>query len=72
MTRLGTLRVRADGGRQLLDFLRSRGESQAAREGLIEDLYRYGLEGQNLQLITTDGCDGLAAALQTVYPQVLH
>jgi len=36
--------VRADGSRQLLGFLRSRGESQAAWEGLLEDLYRRGLK----------------------------
>ena len=64
--------VRGDGSRQLLGFLRSRGESQAAWEGLLEDLYRRGLEGKNLKLIVTDGCEGLAAALRTVYPRVLH
>src|SRR5438093_3807435 len=64
--------VRRDGSRQLLSFLRSQGESQAAWEGLLQDLYRRGLEGQNLLLVVTDGCPGLAAALQTVYPQVLH
>lgn len=64
--------VRADGSRQLLGFLRSRGESQAAWEGLLMDLYRRGLEGRNLQLIITDGCEGLAAAIQTVYSQVKH
>ena len=64
--------VRADGSRQLLGFLRSRGESQAAWEGLLMDLYRRGLKGRNLQLIITDGCEGLAAALQIVYPQVPH
>jgi putative transposase len=64
--------VRRDGSRQLLGFLRSQGESQAAWEGLLEDLYRRGLEGKNLLLIVTDGCPGLATALQTVYPQVPH
>lgn len=64
--------VRADGSRQLLAFVRSPGESQAAWEGLLEDLYRRGLEGNHLQLIVTDGSGGLAAALQTVYPRVLH
>lgn len=34
------------------------------------DLYRRGLEGRQLQLVVTDGCPGLAAALQTVYPRV--
>ena len=64
--------VRANGSRQLLAFLRSQGESQSAWEGLLEDLYRRGLHGENLQLILTDGCAGLAAAIQTVYPRVLH
>lgn len=64
--------VRRDGSRQLLAFLRSSGESQAAWEGLLEDLYRRGIEGCNLQLIVTDGCPGLAAAIQTVYPHVAH
>lgn len=64
--------VRANGTRQLLAFTRSTGESQAAWEGLLIDLYRRGLEGRHLQLIVTDGCPGLAAALQTVYPRVVH
>lgn len=64
--------VKRDGTRRRLAFLRSPGESQAAWEGLRQDLYRRGLEGQNLLLIVTDGCAGLAAALQTVYPRVEH
>jgi putative transposase len=64
--------VRRDGRRQLLAFLRSQGESQSAWEGLLADLYRRGLHGVNLELILTDGCAGLAAAIQTVYPRVLH
>ena len=64
--------IRADGRRQLLAFTRSQGESQPAWEGLLHDLYRRGLEGRQLELIVTDGCPGLAAALQTVYPRVPH
>ena len=64
--------VGADGRRRLLGFQRSPGESQHAWEGLLGDLYRRGLEGRQLQLIITDGCAGLAAALQTVYPRVAH
>jgi putative transposase len=64
--------VRTNGTRQLLAFLRSAGESQAAWEGFLQDLYRRGLVGRNLLLIVTDGCPGLAAALQTVYPRVAH
>ena len=64
--------VRGDGTRQLLGFLRSQGESQAAWEGLLQDLYRRGLQGKKLQLIVTDGCAGLAAAIETVYPRAPH
>jgi putative transposase len=64
--------VKKDGRRQLLAFMRSQGESQADWEGLLNDLYRRGLEGKGLQLIVTDGCAGLAAAIQTVYPRVAH
>src|SRR6266704_2251803 len=31
-----------------------------------------GLRGANLQLVITDGCPGLARALETVYPRVRH
>ena len=64
--------VQGDGQRQLLAFLRTRGESQADWEALLNDLYRRGLEGKNLELIVTDGCAGLAAAIQNVYPRALH
>jgi len=64
--------VRTDGTRQLLAFTRSQGESQAAWEGLLQALYQRGVEGRQLTLIVTDGCPGLAAALQTVYPRVAH
>jgi len=64
--------VRQDGTRQLLAFMRSPGESQAAWEGFLNNLVSRGLSGNNLLLIVTDGCPGLAAALQTVYPRVKH
>ena len=64
--------IRQDGSRHLLAFLRSQGEGQADWEGLLQDLYRRGLEGRSLGLILTDGCAGLAAAIRTVYPRVRH
>lgn len=64
--------VKLDGTRHLLAFQRSTGESQQAWEGLLRNLYDRGLTGNCLQLIVTDGCPGLAAALQVVYPRVLH
>ncbi len=64
--------VRRDGRQHLLAFLRSQGESEADWEGLLQDLYRRGLEGKHLGLIVTDGCAGLAAAIRTVYPRARH
>ncbi len=64
--------VKHDGRRQLLAFLRSSGESQAAWEGFLNHLYQRGLTGKRLLLMVTDGCPGLAAAIQTVYPEVKH
>jgi putative transposase len=64
--------VKTDGTRRLLAFMRSRGESEADWKGLLEDMFRRGLEGKNLALVATDGCAGLAAAIKTVYPRAKH
>lgn len=64
--------VRRDGTRELLAFTRAKGESQAGWEGLLNDLFQRGLHGKNLQMVITDGCPGLARALETVYPRVRH
>jgi putative transposase len=64
--------VRADGRRQLLAFARAKSESQAGWEGLLNDLYRRGLRGARLQMVITDGCAGLAAAIPAVYPRARH
>ena len=61
--------VRANGQRQLLAFVRARGESQTAWEGFLWDLQQRGLCGRQLQLVLSDGCAGLAAAMETVYPR---
>jgi len=64
--------VRPNGQRQLLAFVRARGESQAAWEGFLWDLQQRGLAGRQLQLVLSDGCAGLAAAMETVYPRARH
>lgn len=62
--------IRPDGRRLLLDFRLATSESTAQWEAFLNDLYRRGLEGRQLRLIATDGCKGLRAALEIVYPQV--
>ncbi|HEX9016520.1 MAG TPA: IS256 family transposase [Chloroflexota bacterium] len=64
--------IRPDGTRALLDFRLAPAESTAAWEAFLEDLFRRGLEGRNLALIVTDGCPGLASAIEIVYPRAAH
>ena len=64
--------IRSDGTRELLAYTRAKSESQAGWEGLLNDLFGRGLRGRQLQLVITDGCPGLARALETVYPRARH
>ncbi len=64
--------IRSDGTRELLAYTRAKSESQAGWEGLLNDLFGRGLCGRKLQLVITDGCPGLARALETVYPRARH
>jgi len=58
------------GERRLLDHRLAKSESQASWEAFLNQLRERGLLGRHLRLITTDGCSGLHAALDVVYPYV--
>jgi transposase-like protein len=62
--------VRADGRREVIDFRQARSESRAEWEAFLWDLYRRGLKGADLWLVTVDGGKGLMAAVREVWPQV--
>ncbi len=62
--------VREDGQRELVDFLLVRSESEAHWRSLLEELWRRGLRGTKLKLISTDGNPGLIAAVELVWPRV--
>jgi len=64
--------IKRDGQRELLAFTRAQAESQNGWEGLLNDLFQRGLTGRQLQMVITDGCPGLARALETVYPRARH
>jgi putative transposase len=59
-----------DGRRRLLDFRLADSESEACWTAFLADLRERGLLGQSLKLVASDGCPGLHAALQAVYPYV--
>ena len=60
--------IREDGRKELIDFRQAKSESEHEWETFLNDLYRRGLEGENLALIITDGAPGLHRALDMVYP----
>ena len=62
--------IGVDGRRRLLDFRLADQESEACWTAFLTDLRERGLTGQRLKLVATDGCSGLHAALQAVYPFV--
>lgn len=60
--------VRRDNSKEILTFKLARGESEQEVTGILNDLYRRGLEGKNLKLIASDGAKGIRAAISMVYP----
>lgn len=60
--------ITEDGQRELIDFRVAKSESQAQWFAFLNDLYKRGLLGETLKLITIDGAPGLIATLDVVYP----
>jgi putative transposase len=61
-----------DNHRELIDFMVSPSESEAAWYGFLNRLYLRGLEGETLELIVSDGAPGLVKSLEYIYPHVPH
>jgi len=63
--------IKEDGTREIIDFrLAHKGESQAAWESFIANLYYRGLEGKELKLVVMDGNKGAWNAIDLVWPNV--
>jgi putative transposase len=67
---LVALGMTREGKKEVIDFTIAHGESQAAWDAFLSDLYRRGLGAEGLELIITDGGKGLLAALPFVYPGI--
>lgn len=67
---LVALGITPEGKKEVIDFFIAPGESQTAWEAFLNDLYRRGLTGEDLELIIVDGGKGLLAALPLVYPTI--
>jgi transposase-like protein len=66
-TVLVALGIRPDGKKEIIDFRQASSESQSSWEGFLNNLYKRGLTGEKLKLITIDGGKGLKAAIPLVY-----
>jgi putative transposase len=62
--------VTTDGHKEIIDFRVANGETTRAWEGFLQNLYRRGLVGVSLKLITTDGGGGVQAGVELVYPHI--
>ncbi len=67
---LVALGLRPDGKKEIIDYRLAVAESAREWELFLDDLYRRGLQGAQLEMICADGGAGLLAALPTVYPEV--
>jgi len=67
---LVVLGIRQDRKKEVIDFALAPGESEAAWTQFLTGLIKRGLSGEKLALIVVDGGTGLAAALETAYPEV--
>ena len=62
--------ITVDGIKQIIDFRLANGETRAAWEKFLANLYRRGLQGRELRLITSDGGGGVIAGVEEAYPHV--
>lgn len=62
--------ITKEGVRELIDYRVAQSESAGEWEKFLNSLYRRGLTGSRLGLITTDGSRGALAAVDMVYPDV--
>lgn len=67
---LVALGITHEGRKEILDFRLAPAESQEAWEAFLTDLYRRGLTTEGVELIGTDGGQGLLAALELTYPHI--
>jgi len=67
---LVALGILPDGRKEVIDFRVAASESEREWEIFLSDLRQRGLTEEGLELIGIDGCAGLRAALDMVYPTV--
>jgi len=67
-TVLAAYGITPDGSRELISFRIDKSESELSWYLFVDSLFRRGLKGKNLNLVTMDGSPSLMLAVKTVYP----
>lgn len=67
---LVALGIRRDGRKEVIDFHVAKSESANEWETFLTSLYKRGLQGKTLEMVSVDGGQGTLAALRMVYPSV--
>lgn len=65
---LFALGITKEGKKEVIAFKLAKGETEEEYTVFLNDLYRRGLEGKQLELIISDGLKGIIAACSMVYP----
>ena len=68
MVILFVLGLTLENKKEIIAFKLAKGETELEVTGLLNDLYRRGLNGKHLKLIASDGSKGIKAAINIVYP----
>jgi putative transposase len=64
--------VQGNGSREIIDYELSQSESEANWLKFLTRLTARGLRGESLKLIVSDGCKGLANAIDIAFPKAKH
>lgn len=68
MVILFVLGITLDNKKEIIAFKLAKGETEQEASGLLNDIYRRGLEGKNLKIVASDGAGGIRQAISLVYP----
>jgi transposase-like protein len=68
MVILFVLGITLDNKKEIIAFKLAKGETEQEVSGLLNDLYRRGLEGKHLKVVASDGAPGIKQGIALVYP----
>ena len=68
MVILFVLGITMDNKKEIIAFKLAKGETEREVSGLLNDIYRRGLEGKHVKAVASDGAPGIKQAISLVYP----